>query len=80
MSKQAIGRTQPPIQWVQGSFPSRAAAGGELTTHIRLVTRLRMCGAKPSHGCVRNEQPDAQTTEIRYMSESVEMQCDFDYV
>jgi hypothetical protein len=80
MSKQAIGRTQPAIQWGQGSFPSRTAAGGELTTHIRLVTRLRMRGANPSHGCVRNEQPDAQTAEIRYMSESVEMQCDFDYV
>jgi hypothetical protein len=44
-SRQALGSTQPPIQWVLGAlFPGVKRPGVKLTTHIKLVLRSRKCG------------------------------------
>jgi hypothetical protein len=47
-SKPAVGRTQPPIQWLSGA-PSlgESGRGVKLTTHLHLVPRSRMRGAIP---------------------------------
>jgi hypothetical protein len=41
LSKPTLGPTQPPIQWVPGSF---FRGGLKLTTRILLVLRSRKCG------------------------------------
>jgi hypothetical protein len=42
----ALGHTQPPIQWVPGALSMGVKRPGlELTTHLHLVPRLRMCEA-----------------------------------
>lgn len=44
----AVGQTQPPVQSVSGTFLWGKTAGCQkLTTHLRLVSMLRMGGAIP---------------------------------
>jgi hypothetical protein len=42
-----LGRTQPPSQRVQGSFSGTKRSDHELTTHLHLVSRIRISGAIP---------------------------------
>jgi hypothetical protein len=44
-SRPALGRAQPPIQWLPGALPQWWSGWGvKLTTHLHVVPRLRMCG------------------------------------
>jgi len=48
-SRNVLGLTQPPIQWVQGVFPwGQSGRGVKLTTLIHLVQKSRMRGAYTS--------------------------------
>jgi len=58
VSRLALGRTQPPVQWVPGVLSPgiKRGQGVTLTTHIHLVPRSRMsrsytcCSTKRLHG------------------------------
>jgi hypothetical protein len=45
-SIQALGTTQPRIQWVQGFF-SPGVRLQRPEAHFRLVTKFKMCGVRP---------------------------------
>jgi hypothetical protein len=45
-SRQALGATQPPIQWVMVFLPGLKRPGRDFTTHLRVQPRL-MRGAIP---------------------------------
>jgi hypothetical protein len=47
-SRQALGPTQNPVQWVTGFFPQRLSGQGvKLTTHLHLMAKFKMSGAIP---------------------------------
>jgi hypothetical protein len=48
VSRPAVGSTQPHIHWVPGSlYPGINRTGMKLTTHLHLVSKMRMFGTMP---------------------------------
>jgi hypothetical protein len=45
LSRQALGFTQPPFQWVPGALsPGVKRQGSKATTHLKLLLKSRKCG------------------------------------
>jgi hypothetical protein len=44
------GATQPPIHWVSSFLPQGLWPGPRLTAHLHVVTKLKMCSARPYSG------------------------------